>query len=145
MRFLDRLQPVGLLAMRFVLGVIMIVHGFPKVFGGMHGEISFIVKLGLPWWSAYLSAYAEFLGGILALGGLLTRPVVLALFIDMVVAIAMVHWKHGLTFEGDYQLPMALAALSFGLIFSGAGAISLDRLIFGRRGSGFQSQQRSVR
>ena len=33
MRFLDKLQPLGLVAMRMALGAVMIVHGYPKVTG----------------------------------------------------------------------------------------------------------------
>jgi len=130
---MDRLQPLGLLGMRIALGVIMIAHGFPKVFGGMHNVVGMISSLGLPWWSAYLSAWAEFFGGILILAGLFTRIAALAILIDMVVAIAKVHWQHGLTGEGNYQFPMALAALSLGLMTLGAGPFALDRLIRGPR------------
>ena len=133
MRFLDRLQPLGLLAMRVALGAVMIVHGYPKV-TGIHNVEKFFGSIGLPWWSAYLSAGAEFFGGILIIVGLLTRPVAFAQLIDMIVAIAKVHWKHGLVGEGNYQLPMTLAALSLALIFFGAGAIALDAVIGRGRG-----------
>jgi uncharacterized membrane protein YphA (DoxX/SURF4 family) len=52
----------------------------------------------------------------------------------MIVAIAKVHWKNGLTGQGNYQLPMALAALSLALIFFGAGPIALDAIIGRGRG-----------
>jgi putative oxidoreductase len=129
LRVLDRFQFLGLLAMRIVLGVTMIAHGFPKVFGGMQGPIHFISSLGLPWWSAYLSAYAEFFGGVLVIVGLFTRVAALALLIDMIVAILLVHLPHGLTGEGGYQFPLSLAALSFALIFLGPGPIALDRFV----------------
>ena len=133
MKFLDKLQPLGLLAMRVALGAVMIVHGYPKV-TGIHNVEKFFGSIGLPWWSAYLSAGAEFFGGILIIVGLLTRPVAFAQLIDMIVAIAKVHWKHGLVGEGNYQLPMTLAALSLALIFFGAGAIALDAVIGRGRG-----------
>ena len=136
MRFLDKLQPLGLLAMRIALGAVMIVHGYPKV-TGIHGTEKFFASIGLPWWSAYLSAGAEFFGGILIIIGLLTRPAAVALLIDMIVAIAKVHWKHGLVGEGNYQLPMTLAAVCLALIFFGAGPIALDAVI--GRGSGRKS------
>jgi putative oxidoreductase len=132
-RFLDKLQPLGLVAMRIALGAVMIVHGYPKV-TGIHNVEKFFSSIGLPWWSAYLSAGAEFFGGILIIIGLLTRPVAFAQLIDMVVAIAKVHWKHGLVAEGNYQLPMTLASLSLALIFFGAGPIALDAIISRGRG-----------
>lgn len=135
MRFLDKLQPLGLLAMRIALGAVMIVHGYPKV-TGIHNVEKFFSSIGLPWWSAYLSAGAEFFGGILIIIGLLTRFFGLAQLIDMLVAIAKVHWKHGLVGEGNYQLPLTLAALSLALIFFGAGPIALDAIIGRGRGGG---------
>ena len=133
MRILDKLQPLGLVAMRIALGAVMIAHGYPKV-TGIHGVEKFFSSIGLPWWSAYLSAGAEFFGGILIIIGLLTRPAALALLIDMIVAIAKVHWRNGLTGQGNYQLPMALAALSVALIFYGAGPIALDAVVGWGRG-----------
>ena len=134
MRILDKLQPLGLLGMRIALGAVMIVHGYPKV-TNIHGTEKFFSSVGLPWWSAYLSAGAEFIGGMLIIAGLLTRFFGLALLIDMIVAIDKVHWNNGLTGNNNYQLPMALAALSLALIVFGAGPIALDAVI-GRGGGG---------
>jgi putative oxidoreductase len=64
--------------------------------------------------------------------GLFTRCAAFAVMIDMVVAIAKVHWKHGLLGQGGFEFPLSLAAIAFALIFCGAGAISLD----GIRGAG---------
>ena len=73
LRLLDRLQPLALLVLRIVLGVIMIGHGYPKVFGGLSEHVHHVSNLGLPGWLAYCSAAAEFFGGILLLVGLFTR------------------------------------------------------------------------
>jgi putative oxidoreductase len=133
LRCLDRLQPLALLALRLVLGVIMIGHGYPKVFGGLHKHVEFVGSLGLPGWWAYLSAAAEFFGGILVVAGAFTRFAALAIMINMSVAIWKVHWKNGLLGNGGYQLPLALAAMAFALIFFGGGSISFDSI---RRGGG---------
>ncbi len=133
MRYLDRLQPLALLVLRIVLGVIMVGHGYPKVFGGLSHHVQMVGSLGLPGWLAYFSAAAEFLGGILIIAGLWTRCAAVAVLINMVVAIAKVHWKNGLLGNGGYQFPLALAAMAFALIFLGAGPIALDNI---RRGSG---------
>jgi putative oxidoreductase len=134
LRYLDRLQPLALLALRIVLGVIMIGHGYGKVFGGLHHHVEMVSGLGLPGWLAYFSAAAEFGGGILVIAGLLTRFSALAILIDLLVAIWKVHWKNGLMAQGGYQFPLALAAIAFALIFLGAGPFSLDSI---RRGGGF--------
>lgn len=126
MRFLDRLQPLGILVLRVILGVIMIAHGKEKVFGGMAHHVQTVIHLGMPGWMAYLSAGAEFFGGILVLAGLFTRFAALAICINMCVAIAGVHWKNGLMGAGGYQFPISLAAIAFALIFFGGGPIALD-------------------
>ncbi len=126
MRFLDRLQPLGLLALRLALGAIMIAHGYPKVFGGMQQHAAFVHSLGIPAWLGYVSAFAEFGGGILLVVGFLTRCAALAILIDMLVATFAVHFKHGFTGEGNYQFTLALAAMAFSLLFTGAGPVSVD-------------------
>lgn len=133
MRYLDRLQPLALLVLRIVLGVIMIGHGYSKVFGGLSHHVQFVSSLGLPGWLAYVSAVTEFFGGILVIAGLLTRCVSLAILIDLGVAIAKVHWKHGLLGEDGYQFPLALAAIAFALVFLGGGPMAFDSI---RKGGG---------
>lgn len=128
MRYLDRLQPLALLVMRLALGAVMTGHGYLKVFGGLHHHVQFVTSLGLPGWTAYLSAFAEFFGGILVLIGLFTRVAALAICVDLSVAIAKVHFHNGLMGQGGYEFPMALAALAFGLIFLGAGPIAFDHI-----------------
>ena len=128
MRYLDRLQPLALLVMRLALGAVMTGHGYHKVFGGLHHHVQFVTSLGLPGWTAYLSAFAEFFGGILVLIGLFTRFAAFAICVDLSVAIAKVHFHNGLMGQGGYEFPLALAALAFGLIFLGPGAIAFDHI-----------------
>lgn len=128
MTFLDRLQPLGLLILRLVLGTIMIAHGWQKIAGHLHGIMGMLPHLGIPAWMAYLVVAAEFGGGILVVLGLLTRFAATAIFIDMTVAILKVHLKNGLTGQGGFEFPLACWAIAFALIFFGAGPISLDWL-----------------
>lgn len=131
-KFLDRLQPLALLVLRLVLATVMISHGSQKVFGGMPRFQTMVSGIGLPAWMAYLSAAAEFGGGILVLLGLLTRCAALAIVIDLLVAIVKVHFKAGLRGPGGLELPMAAAAIAFALIFFGAGPIAFDTIFSGR-------------
>ncbi|MGH9511289.1 MAG: DoxX family protein [Terriglobales bacterium] len=136
MRSLDRLQPLALFVLRLVLGIIMVAHGFGKVFGGLSHHVQMVRGLGLPGWLAYFSAAAEFFGGIMVIAGFFTRFAALAIAIDMAVAIWKVHWKNGLMADHGYQFPLALAAIAFALIFFGAGPIAFDSLRGGGRLSG---------
>ncbi len=129
MRYLDRLQSLALLGLRLVLGIIMIAHGYPKIFGGMSQHLQSVSHLGFPSWLGYFSASTEFFGGLLLILGLLTRFVSLAMVIEMAVVIVKVHWKNGLTAPHGYQFPLALAAMAFALIFFGAGPLALDAVV----------------
>jgi putative oxidoreductase len=132
LRYFERLQPVALLILRVVLGVIMIGHGYAKVFGGgMMAHYHNVQGYGLPGWLAFPSALTEFFGGILVLLGLFTRIASAAILVDMLVAIWKVHWKNGLLGEHGYEFPLCLAAISVALICYGAGPLALEIL---RRG-----------
>jgi len=140
LRYLDRLQPLALLIMRLVLGIIMVVHGSHKVFGGLHHHAQTVAGLGLPAWLGYVSSFTEFLGGLLVLAGLFTRAAAFAICIDLLVAIWKVHWHNGLTGDHGYEFPMAVATLAFVLIFFGAGPIAMDHVL---RGGGSSGAKRS--
>lgn len=130
-KYLDRLQPLALLVMRLVLATVMIAHGSQKVFGGMPRFQTIVTGIGFPAWMAYLSAAAEFGGGILVLLGLWTRPAALAITIDLVVAIAKVHAKVGLRGPMGFEFPLSVVTIAFALIFFGSGPISLDSIFSG--------------
>ena len=139
MDFFNRLQPFALLVLRFVLGAIMIAHGYHKVFGGFHHHMEFVASLGIPSWMAYLSAGTEFFGGIAIVLGLFTRFFSLAFVIEMGVVIWKVHFKNGLTGPTGYEFPLALAAIALALACIGGGPWGLN---FGK-GSGGWSKARS--
>jgi len=128
LRYLDRLQPLALLAMRIVVGSIMITHGYGKVFGGFSHVRDMVQHIGFPGWMAYLLAGTEFFGGILIIAGLLTRFVAVGMLIDMSVAIWKIHWHNGFKGQGGYEFPLSVATIAFALIFFGAGPIALDAL-----------------
>ena len=130
LRFLDRLQPLGLLVLRVVLGAILIGYGYGKVFGGLHKMASMASSLGLPSWLGYVSAFTEFVGGMLLVAGLFTRLASIAICINMIVAVKS-QFHSG--FLHGYDYPLACAAMAFALIFLGPGPISFD-WAFGKGG-----------
>lgn len=142
MRYLDRLQPLALVMMRVALGVIMVAHGYHKVFGGLRQFSHMVGNMGLPWWMGYVAAFTELLGGLMILVGFFTTPAAFALCLDMVVAIWKVHWRNGLIGAPDhpgFEFPLAIAALAFALIFFGAGPISIDHVLRGAGGGSRRS------
>ena len=116
MRVLDRLQPLALVVMRLALGGIMLVHGYHKVFGGLHHHADLVAGLGLPGWLGYVSSFTEFLGGLLILAGFFTRIAAFAVFLDLAVAIWKVHLHNGLIGSPDRPgSELALAASAYSL------------------------------
>ena len=137
MKFLNGLQPVGLLALRIALGIIFLYHGYPKLahLRGNDEMQGFFVQHGLPGYFLYVAGVIETFGGGLLLLGLFTRGAALLLAIEMAVAIWKVHSVHGYLAVNEYQFPLALATACFALATVGAGALSVDAFLFegGRR------------
>jgi putative oxidoreductase len=133
-RFVPQLQPLGLLLMRLALGIIMMSHGWPKLMNISKFASGPLAHIGAPAWMAYLVVTAEVVGGALLILGLLTPFAAIAVGIDMTVAIVKVHFRNGLTGQGGYEFPLILLTVAVALIFFGAGPLSLDRFVFGRKG-----------
>jgi putative oxidoreductase len=127
-KWLNSLQPFGALLMRLALGVSMAVHGYQKVIphGALNHHTHYIASLGLPYWLGYVSAYTEFLGGILLILGLLARLAAALIAINLLVAFAYVGIHQGF---GIYNYILALVALAIMLTVYGAGTLALDRKI----------------
>jgi len=132
----ERIKPLSALIARLVLGIIMAVHGFQKIFprGALYQFTQFVGHLGLPYWLGYVAAFTEFFGGVLLILGLLVHVAALGVAIDMAVAIIKVHIHHGLTGQGGYEFPLACFALAVVLMGTGPGYIAAHDYVF--RGKG---------
>jgi putative oxidoreductase len=126
--WLDRFQGFGALLMRVVLGVIMVAHGYGKIFpwGSLYTFAHSVTRMHLPAWLGYVAAFTEFFGGILLVLGLLTRLAAFMTAIDMGVAIAKVHLHGGIMGPNSWAFPLALFAISLMLVFTGCGLLGLD-------------------
>ncbi len=114
------------LILRVVLGVIFIVHGYPKLFGQFAGTVQFFESVGIKpakFW-VFVVGVVEFFGGILLVFGFLTQLVAALLAIRMLVTIWKLKFSQGLV--GGYELDLALLAMALALLFLGPGAFSLD-------------------
>jgi putative oxidoreductase len=134
MKFLNGVQPLALLVLRVCLGIIFVYHGYPKLVHANAGMGEFFVAHGLPGYLVPVAGILEGFGGALLVLGLFTRPVALLLAIEMGVAIWKVHSGHGYMAVKDYEFPLAVGAACFALATVGAGAVSMDYLIFGDGG-----------
>lgn len=126
------------LALRLPAGAIFMAHGAQKLFGafggyGLEGTGQWMASIGLEpgYLMALMAGSAEFFGGLALILGLLVRPAAAVLAITMLVAIFTVHFANGLFMSNNgYEFGLSLLAVSVALMFSGAGAFSIDRKIF---------------
>ena len=125
-RWLNSLQPTAILILRVILGACMVSYGYHKVIphGALDRHAHLVLSMHLPYWMGYLSAFTEFVGGILVLFGLLTRFVSFLIAINMLFAFFLVGIHNQ---PGMYFLQLSLAATALLLLCTGAGALSVDR------------------
>jgi putative oxidoreductase len=127
--------------LRLALGIIFIAHGAQKVFGsfGGRGLAAFTtgdapLSLRPSWVWLGAAAFAELLGGILVLVGLLTRLGALAIALVMLVAIFGVHWGAFFANNKGIEFPLALLGMSLALLIAGGGQASIDQKLMNTRG-----------
>ena len=134
MKFLNTLQPLGLLILRVALGLIFIYHGYPKLVRADAMMRQFFVQHGFPGYFVGLAGILECVGGALLLIGLFTRPAALLLAVEMGIAIWKVKMVHGVFAVNEYQFELALAAACVALATVGAGSLSVDHVMLGDGG-----------
>lgn len=118
------------LILRLSLGIMLLAHGLLKVLVfTVPGTVQFFSSVGFPGWMAYLVIAGEIGGGILMLGGILTRWVALALIPIMLGALS-VHWHNGWVFSapnGGWEYPAFLAIALIVQALLGPGAFALGQ------------------
>lgn len=134
-RWLNSLQPWGVVLLRFVVGFTLLYHGWGKVFpAGGHGFslaginrfCHFVATLGLPYWMGYLTIFTEVVGGACLIVGLFVRFFALMTVINISVAIVLVTSHKG--YNGA-EYTIAVFAMAVMLLLTGPGRLALDRRI----------------
>ncbi|WP_198038711.1 DoxX family protein [Planococcus lenghuensis] len=124
---------ISLLILRIVLGVIFFLHGWVKFQDGIGNTVGWFESIGLPGVLAYGVAGLELVGGLLLVLGLFSRVVAGLLAVLMVGAILKVKLAVGFLGNGQmagYELDFAFLAMAAVIAINGAGAYSLDQVIF---------------
>jgi putative oxidoreductase len=124
--------PRMLAIFRIVAGLLFVSFGTMKLFGYPPGpaEMPPLVILS----QMGIGGILEFVGGLMIVLGLLTRPVAFVLAGEMAVAYFQFHQPLGLFPSTNNGVPAVLYCFLFlYLMFAGAGAWSIDGLIARRR------------
>jgi putative oxidoreductase len=126
----EMLAPLAYPLIRIALGLILVPHGFAKLFlddavPASRNFVNFGWAYPLAW--AYFIGALEFFGGLLLAVGLFTRLIAAAIVVEMAVisfAVLYPNWSWGRR-GMEYALFMGIVALA--ILFRGGGRYSLDR------------------
>jgi putative oxidoreductase len=131
MSLLSSLSPdLGLLILRIGIAIVFFAHGIPKIKNV--GQVAGFFKqagIPLPTLGAWLVSLWETVGPFLFVAGLGTRLIGLGYAFSMLVAIWFVKRrmaKAAFTGQGGWELEFALAVAALAVVFTGAGAYSVD-------------------
>jgi putative oxidoreductase len=129
---------LALLVLRVAVGAVIAMHGFLKLGwvgkggspAGVAGwfEKSLGFKPGVFW--AWVSIFAEGLGGVLVALGLFGPFPAVAVAADLVVVTIVAHVPKGFwATNGGWEFPVPLAAGAFAVAIIGNGQYSLDAML----------------
>ncbi|WP_454791505.1 DoxX family protein [Mycolicibacterium lutetiense] len=127
-----RMTDTGLLVLRIATGAAMLQAGLIKAFD-FGTAVGFMESSGwrLPAFGAFMVTAAETLGGIGLLLGVLTPLAACAVIGAMVDAWA-VNVSADAFWSQPFNVPFLAAFAAAALLFTGAGAFSVDHRVFGR-------------
>jgi len=127
-----RAGAIALAVTRIGGGLLFAEHGAQKLLGWFGG-------LGGPGKAAALysqmgaAGVLELFGGLLIAIGLFTRPVAALLIVEMLYAFFTVHLpRGGAPMQNQGELALLYVCIFVALVGLGAGALSVDDLLFGR-------------
>jgi putative oxidoreductase len=119
---------IATLLLRSGLGVMFVAHALLKYFVfTLPGTAQFFESLGLPGFLAYVTVFAELVGGILLISGFHTRIVAFAL-VPILLGATWAHFGNGWVFsapKGGWEYPvfLTLATIVVGLLGDVRGVV----------------------
>lgn len=128
--FFDRYQEYGPLFIRLIVGTFLVWGTQDNILSPakMAEFAEFLHARGTPFPTAgaHLSAYAQFLCGILYLLGAFTRHAAVVMIFNFVAAVVIAHLGH--TFAQTFPALMMLCASLF-FLFHGPGRLAVDEAL----------------
>jgi putative oxidoreductase len=124
--------------LRVIGAGVMFAHGAQKVLGwfggpGFDQSLQGLTGMGIPELLAVAAIVTEFFGALALMAGLLGRVAALAIAIEMVVAVFLVHLQNGffMNWMGSapgegFEYHILLIGLIVPVVFRGSGAWSVD-------------------
>lgn len=120
--------PLAQFVLRVVLGVLLMVHGYPKLFKNFSGFAGWLDSLGLKpgkFW-ALVAGVVEFFGGMAMVLGVWVAVAGVLVVIQMLVAMWKVKWgKSGLTGENGWELDLLYLVAALVVAMMGPGLYAL--------------------
>lgn len=129
--------------LRLVLGLLFFPHSVQNMlswFGSYGFSASMSLRTGTffgPTEITFIAVAAEFFGGLSLIVGFLTRGVAAGIAVNAVMAILMVDRNNGFFMNwsavhngGGFGFHLLTAAIAFFLMLQGAGAVSVDHVLF---------------
>ncbi|MEK7607978.1 MAG: DoxX family protein [Patescibacteria group bacterium] len=120
----------GLLALRIALGLVLAIHGIPKLknirgTGAWFASEGF--KPGMFW--AVVVTLLEFFGGIALILGFLSQALAALLVVQFLVILI---WKikKGDSFVGGYELDIFIFATALAILSLGGGSYAVDAFLW---------------
>ncbi len=132
-------RDLGLLILRGSIGVLMIVHGLPKILSGSEQWErlgSTMAIFGITFWPVFwgfMAAFSEVVGGLLLVVGFLVRPACFLLICTMIVAVSyhIAEPEKGLSAIENFNFfisnPLSLAFVFLSIMFMGPGRFSVQK------------------
>ncbi len=116
--------PLAHVILRVVLGILFIIHGYPKLFKNFSGFAGWLGSMGFwpaKFW-ALVAGVVEFFGGMLLALGIGVQIIGILIAIQMLVVMVKVKWgKVGLTATGGWELELMYLVVALALAMMGTG------------------------
>jgi putative oxidoreductase len=125
--------PYLALLLRVVVGISMIMHGYPKLKNPKQA-VQWTKGMGVPAIATYLAIILEFFGGIALVIGLIVPIVAFFIALEMIGIAVMKKTKMKATYltrqnASSYEIDILYLLLAITLLVLGAGALSIDGIL----------------